>query len=117
MTTGKSERLFQQKIIKLNNNDNFDFNIQIESISVTDINNYQTADDDHKLKKILDDGKASGSGGYDMLIIGFADGFNNINNDCHQVEDILDFIKSGKSVLFSHDTTSYINYDQRRDVW
>lgn len=47
-----------------------------------------------------------------MLIIGFADGFNNINNDCHQVEDILDFIKSGKSVLFSHDTTSYINYDQ-----
>lgn len=112
LTTGKSERLFQQKIIKLNNNDNFDFNIQIESISVTDINNYQTADDDHKLKKILDDGKASGSGGYDMLIIGFADGFNNINNDCHQVEDILDFIKSGKSVLFSHDTTSYINYDQ-----
>ena len=115
LTTGKSEltkRLFQQKIIDLNNKDDFDFNIQIESISVTDINKFRAAYDDHKLKKILDDGKASGSGGYDMLIIGFADGFNNINNDCYQVEDILDFIKSGKSVLFSHDTTSYINYDQ-----
>ena len=120
LTTGKSElkdRLFQSKIKKLNNDNNFDFNIQIESVSVTKINNFQAEDDDHKLKKILDDGNevlngAAGSGGYDMLIIGFADGFNNINNDCHQVEDILDFIKSGKSVLFSHDTTSYINYDQ-----
>ena len=120
LTTGKSElkdRLFQSEIKKLNNDNNFDFNIQIESVSVTKINNFQAEDDDHKLKKILDNGNevlngAAGSGGYDMLIIGFADGFNNINNDCHQVEDILDFIKSGKSVLFSHDTTSYINYDQ-----
>ena len=120
LTTGKTEleeRLFQSKIKKLNNDINFDFNIQIESISVTDINNFQAANANHKLKEILDDGKevlngAAGSGGYDMLIIGFADGFNNINNDCHQVEDILDFIKSGKSVLFSHDTTSYVNYDQ-----
>lgn len=120
LTTGKSElndRRFQKKINDLNADDDFDFNIQIESISVTDINNFQAANANHKLKEILDDGKevlngAAGSGGYDMLIIGFADGFNNINNDCHQVEDILDFIKSGKSVLFSHDTTSYINYDQ-----
>lgn len=120
LTTGKTEleeRLFQSKIKKLNNDINFDFNIQIESISVTDINSFRVTKDDHKLKEILDDGKevlsgAAGSGGYDMLIIGFADGFNNINNDCHQVEDILDFIKSGKSVLFSHDTTSYVNYDQ-----
>lgn len=117
LTTGKSgleKRLFQSKINDLNAKNDFDFNIQIESISVTDINKFRA---DHKLKEILDDGKevlsgAAGSGGYDMLIIGFADGFNNINNDCHQVEDILDFIKSGKSVLFSHDTTSYINYDQ-----
>ena len=111
------KRLFQSKINDLNADNNFDFNIQIESVSVTKINNFQGEDDDHKLKKILDNGNevlngAAGSGGYDMLIIGFADGFNNINNDCHQVEDILDFIKSGKSVLFSHDTTSYINYDQ-----
>lgn len=114
LTTGKSgleKRLFQSKINDLNAKNDFDFNIQIESISVTEINNFRAADDDHKLKKILDNG-VSGSGGYDMLIIGFADGFNNINNDCHQVKDILDFIKSGKSVLFSHDTTSYINYDQ-----
>ena len=114
LTTGKSgleKRLFQSKINDLNANNNFDFNIQIESISVTKINSFQAAVNDHKLKKILDNG-VSGSGGYDMLIIGFADGFNNINNECHQVEDILDFIKSGKSVLFSHDTTSYINYDQ-----
>ena len=38
--------------------------------------------------------------------------YSNINNNYNQVDDILDFIKSGKSVIFSHDTTSYINYNE-----
>ena len=46
------------------------------------------------------------------MIIGFADVYSNINNNYNQVDDILDFIKSGKSVIFSHDTTSYINYNE-----
>ena len=47
-----------------------------------------------------------------ILIIGFADVYPDISNANHQVDKILEFIKSGKSVLFSHDTTSYVNYDK-----
>lgn len=46
-----------------------------------------------------------------MLIIGFADTYQDISNDNGQVNAILDFIRSGKSVIFAHDTTSYVNYD------
>ena len=48
---------------------------------------------------------------YQMLIIGFADGFGmkNIDNTNGAVDAIRDFIEDGKSVLFSHDTTSFVN--------
>ena len=46
-----------------------------------------------------------------MLIIGFADSYPNLDNSKGQVDEILSFIKQGKSVLFSHDTTSYLNFD------
>lgn len=48
---------------------------------------------------------------YDMIIIGFADGFgiDNIDNTYDAVNAIRDFIEDGKSVLFSHDTTSFVN--------
>ncbi|MEG0368509.1 MAG: DUF5057 domain-containing protein, partial [Hungatella sp.] len=45
----------------------------------------------------------------DMLIIGFADMFSEIDNQDGAVDGILDFIKTGKSVLFAHDTTSFVN--------
>ena len=46
-----------------------------------------------------------------MIIIGFADGFgvDNISNENGEVDAIRKFIADGKSVLFSHDTTSFIN--------
>lgn len=46
-----------------------------------------------------------------MIIIGFADGFgiDNIDNTHHAVDAIRKFIEEGKSVLFSHDTTSFVN--------
>ncbi|MBO4416266.1 MAG: DUF5057 domain-containing protein [Lachnospiraceae bacterium] len=44
-----------------------------------------------------------------MLILGYGDNYNDIaNND--SIKLIKDFILEGKSVLFTHDTTSYINY-------
>ena len=46
------------------------------------------------------------------MIIGFADMYSNIDNTYPQVDDILDFIKFGKNVIFSHDTTSFINYNE-----
>lgn len=47
--------------------------------------------------------------GYDMLIIGFADVYEGFTNP-YAVEAILQFIESGKTVLFTHDTTSFVNY-------
>ena len=49
-----------------------------------------------------------------MLVIGFNDTYQDISNEAHQVDAILDFIKNGKSVIFAHDTTSYVNYDYKQ---
>ena len=76
-----------------------DFNVVIDSKSVSDFGN-MTQD---QVKELLDTKQ--------MIIIGFADVYDNISNDNHAVDEILNFIKAGKSVLFAHDTTSYINYD------
>ena len=46
-----------------------------------------------------------------MLVIGFDDTYQNISNDAGQVAAILDYVKKGKSIIFAHDTTSYVNYD------
>lgn len=46
---------------------------------------------------------------YDMLIIGFSDVYEGFTNK-YAVEGILKFMETGKSVLFTHDTTSFVNY-------
>lgn len=46
---------------------------------------------------------------FDMLILGFADCYSEIDNRTGAVNGILEFIKSGKGVLFTHDTTSFLN--------
>lgn len=101
--------LFQTKLKKLKEDKkiNFDFDIKVTTKTVNEINEYKKK---HQFHDVL-----NGSGtddGYDILIIGFADMYSNIDNTYSQVDDILDFIKSGKSVIFSHDTTSYINYNK-----
>ena len=101
--------LFQTKLkqLKKDKKINFDFDIKVTTTTVNAINAYT---DQHEFRDVLN---GSGIGnGYDILIIGFADVYSNINNNYNQVDDILDFIKSGKSVIFSHDTTSYINYNE-----
>lgn len=46
---------------------------------------------------------------YDMLIFGFADQYYDLSNTCYAVDAVNLFIDTGKSVLFSHDTTSFVN--------
>ena len=50
---------------------------------------------------------------YQMIIIGFADGFgvDTLSNANGEVKAIRKFIEDGKSVIFAHDTTSFINRD------
>ena len=45
---------------------------------------------------------------FDMLIMGFADCYSDIGSDV-ALHNIQDFIEEGKSVLFTHDTTSFVN--------
>lgn len=48
---------------------------------------------------------------YDMIILGFEDCYEDIKN-AEAVQAIDLFIDSGRSVLFSHDTTSYFNVEE-----
>lgn len=76
-----------------------DFNINIAVKTVTDVNNCTQ----ENWKKLLSDKQ--------MLILGFGDVYTDISNENKQVDEILDFIRSGKSIIFAHDTTSYVNYN------
>lgn len=84
-----------------------DFNINVISRNVTDINNGNVLDKNGQkttFANLLDDQQ--------MLIIGFQDVYQDISIDA--VQEILKFIRSGKSVIFAHDTTSYINTDHQK---
>ena len=50
---------------------------------------------------------------YQMVVLGFADGYgkDTISNANGEVNAIRKFIEDGKSVIFAHDTTSFINRD------
>lgn len=51
---------------------------------------------------------------FDMIIIGFQDCFEDIDST-QVMEGIQLFIKAGKSILFSHDTTSFNNHNYDKD--
>lgn len=89
-----------------------DYDIQLEDISADEFQKeYGKSENMKHLKdnrKI--DSKLTGDGGYDMVIIGFSDNYSDANkyqvdftnNDT--LEDLSDFIKANKSVMFTHDT-------------
>ena len=90
----KENTKFQDAIAKIE-----DFNIQIQTLRIAEMEKLSKAE----MKAKLDQQQ--------MLVIGFQDTYDDLPNDQQQVEAILEFVKSGKSIIFSHDTTSYINYD------
>lgn len=49
---------------------------------------------------------------YDMLILGFGDCYTDINNGYNALDDITHFIQTGRSVMFTHDTTSFVNMEK-----
>ena len=86
----------QLKLLKQNGLD--DFEIKITTITVPEYEKWG-------------DKAADNLKDFQIIIIGFNDVFQNIKNDKNQVGAIVDFISSGKSVIFSHDTTSFITYN------
>ena len=49
---------------------------------------------------------------YDMLIFGFGDCYTDINNTYKALDDITHYIQTGRSVMFTHDTTSFVNMEE-----
>ncbi|MEO2616508.1 DUF5057 domain-containing protein, partial [Blautia wexlerae] len=81
-----------------------DFDIQVDTQTIDSLVAFESKDDTKKWKE-------NTLNNYQMLILGFADTYQDIPNKYGQVDAILDFIRSGKSVIFAHDTTSYVNYN------
>lgn len=79
-----------------------DFDIDVKCVTVSEFEKlYAEAEDK---QSVLRD--------YNMLILGFSDCYGNLTEKTiNGPGGITEFIDSGKSVLFAHDTTSFINFD------
>lgn len=73
-----------------------DFNIKVTKVTVDEFAKDRTTAENYLQNK-------------QMVIIGFDDVYQNIKKD--GVDALLEYIKAGKSVIFSHDTTSFYNYN------
>ncbi|MGN0290568.1 MAG: DUF5057 domain-containing protein, partial [Lachnospiraceae bacterium] len=76
-------------------------NFQIKTMTGAQFGNLTASDAESFYKAYLEE--------YDMIILGFADMYSDIDNSNHAVDAINYFISLGKSVLFSHDVTSFVN--------
>ena len=85
-----------------------DFTLNIQTKTVTEY-----VDNQKQLKNGTIDKKQSLLDGKDMLILGFGDVYENIDNTDGAVDNIKRFIQNGKSVIFTHDTTSNINWNYK----
>jgi hypothetical protein len=99
-----------------------DFNISVTTWTVDQLNAKCKTDSNPYTYLLSDDndnfGVTDGSNGidddrdeqydFDMIILGFADMYSDIGYR-NTLQNIEDFIEEGKSVLFTHDTTSFIN--------
>ncbi|MGB4658783.1 MAG: DUF5057 domain-containing protein, partial [Mobilitalea sp.] len=95
-----------------------DYTIHIQS---WDVNTF-IYKSNHRANNILSDDYDNGTSGinhssddngdgyydFDMIIMGFADCYSDIG-DAKALQNIDEFIEEGKSVLFTHDTTSFVN--------
>ncbi len=96
-----------------------DFNVRIKTITVNQLQNLYTGsgsaydcnrpEETDKLNYIDENGTRKP---YDMLILGFGDCYSDIHNNYGALDNIRAFINSGRSVLFTHDTTSFVNLQQ-----
>lgn len=94
-----------------------DFNINVKTISVSEfVNMYKgrgkaydvnRPEETDNLYYMIDaDGKKVP---YDMLIFGFGDCYSDITNENGALYNVQAFIDSGRSVMFTYDTTSFVN--------
>lgn len=82
-----------------------EYNVLIESMSCT---SFKTAINNWMATHSQDDRYLNGR--YDMIIFGFADSYNNSDLDPNSINEVKNFISTGQSVMFTHDTFTYRIY-------
>lgn len=109
----EKDGVFSQYIEYLN-----DFNIDFTTITVSDFEKLYNSTKNETLTndKISDtitkqyiksDPTTDRLANYNMIILGFGDSYGNISNTNRALNNLSDYILAGKSVLCSHDNTSY----------
>ena len=78
----------------------------IFNISFTSIDSNEYAKRFKENKEYLND--------FDMIILGFSDCYREASNEDGAMSAIREYIASGRSVLFTHDTTSFLNVDSSK---
>ncbi|MDD5934040.1 MAG: DUF5057 domain-containing protein, partial [Clostridiales bacterium] len=81
-----------------------DFKLTVTKLSTSDINTIYSI-----TPYVKENSSTDFFSNYDMLIFGFADMYTNISNDNGALDNVKDYISAGKSVMFTHDVTSYNN--------
>ncbi len=106
----KTNTAFQKLLSQIKTSVGLDFHVVTVTASQFDsyFSNGHTISD-ASAKGYLDQFYSNGScNGYDMLVIGFGDCYSKLDSDA-AMEAVRLFADSGKSVLFTHDTTSFTN--------
>lgn len=101
-----SEKLFSKYAKNLN-----DFSLNITTKDVNQFVNWYVGTTNEKSNAYVKNNPNSVDqlAEYDMLIFGFDDTYKDITNKNGALDNVFAFIESGKSVLFTHDTTSVVN--------
>ncbi len=93
-----------------------DFELEIRTIEADDFEDwYNPARGGTEYDK--DNSDTDKLNNYDMLIFGFSDYYKGITNSHKALDNVLDFISKGKSVMFTHDVTSLLNNDSNKDQY
>lgn len=109
----KTEEHFKKYLENLN-----DYKVDFYNITVEQFEKLQVLENDPQKKHQFNDVNAATRQetdalvkNYDMLIFGFADCYDTVGNKSGALDNTKYFINCGKSVLFTHDVTSYNNQD------
>lgn len=90
---------------KLSLKNDTDINRLISGIKEYNLNITEITADN--FSKDIESNKYKLNGNYDMLILGFDDNYGGSDLTDKSINEIKDFIKTGQSVMFTHDTMTY----------
>lgn len=82
-----------------------DFNVKIKTVNVNEFMSWYESSGNYDGSRPETDRLNN----YDMLIFGFGDCYSDISNEHGALTNVQAFINSGRSVMFTHDTTSFVN--------